>query len=115
MELRLENIVSALFWFKRYSTILNYVFVKKKTMDPRDVTLLYSLFAVIIHIGSGPNVGHYVSIVKSAGHWLLFDDEEIQLIEDQDIACCFGATNETLRFNPRYRIPNRVLVQKNPS
>jgi len=79
MELRLENI----------------------TMDSRDVTLLYSLFAVVIHIGSGPNVGHYVSIVKSAGHWLLFDDEEIQLIEDQDIACCFGATNETLRFNPR--------------
>jgi ubiquitin carboxyl-terminal hydrolase 12/46 len=32
----------------------------------------YSLFAVVVHVGSGPNHGHYVSLVKSHNHWLFF-------------------------------------------
>ena len=40
---------------------------------------MYDLFAIVIHIGSGPNQGHYVTIVKSHGRWLLYDDDNIEV------------------------------------
>nr|CAI5821466.1 unnamed protein product [Callosobruchus analis] len=40
---------------------------------------LYDLVAVVIHCGSGPNRGHYISIVKSHGFWLLFDDDQVDV------------------------------------
>lgn len=40
---------------------------------------LYDLVAVVIHCGSGPNRGHYISIVKSHGFWLLFDDDMVDV------------------------------------
>ena len=45
-----------------------------------DPDALYHLFAVVIHVGSGPNMGHYVSMVKSHEHWLLFDDEVVEVL-----------------------------------
>ena len=40
---------------------------------------MYDLIAVVIHCGSGPNRGHYISIVKSHGLWLLFDDDIVDV------------------------------------
>ena len=40
---------------------------------------MYDLFAVVVHCGSGPNRGHYISIVKSHGFWLLFDDDIVDV------------------------------------
>lgn len=40
---------------------------------------LYDLVAVVVHCGSGPNRGHYISIVKSHGFWLLFDDDIVDV------------------------------------
>lgn len=40
---------------------------------------MYDLMAVVIHCGSGPNRGHYISIVKSHGFWLLFDDDMVDV------------------------------------
>nr|CAD7597490.1 unnamed protein product [Timema genevievae] len=40
---------------------------------------MYDLVAVVIHCGSGPNRGHYISIVKSHGFWLLFDDDMVDV------------------------------------
>lgn len=40
---------------------------------------MYDLVAVVIHIGSTLNRGHYVSIVKSDGFWLLFDDDVVDV------------------------------------
>ncbi|KAI5630951.1 ubiquitin carboxyl-terminal hydrolase domain-containing protein [Phthorimaea operculella] len=42
---------------------------------------LYDLVAVVVHCGSGPNRGHYISIVKSHGFWLLFDDDMVDKID----------------------------------
>jgi ubiquitin carboxyl-terminal hydrolase 12/46 len=39
----------------------------------------YDLVAVVIHCGSGPNRGHYISIVKSHRFWLLFDDDMVDV------------------------------------
>lgn len=40
---------------------------------------MYNLVAVVIHCGSGPNRGHYISIVKSHDFWLLFDDDMVDV------------------------------------
>ncbi|KAL7119384.1 hypothetical protein ACP275_02G060100 [Erythranthe tilingii] len=54
----------------------------------------YSLFAVVVHIGSGPNHGHYVSLVKSHNHWLFFDDENVEIIDESAIQTFFGSAQE---------------------
>ncbi|KAK9815432.1 hypothetical protein WJX72_003636 [[Myrmecia] bisecta] len=55
---------------------------------------VYNLFGVVVHVGSGPNHGHYVSFVKSAGNWLFFDDENVELISEQMVQTAFGSTSE---------------------
>ncbi|VDP87914.1 unnamed protein product [Echinostoma caproni] len=44
-----------------------------------DQNWLYKLIAVVVHSGSGPNRGHYLTLVKSHGLWLLFDDEVVDV------------------------------------
>jgi ubiquitin C-terminal hydrolase len=36
---------------------------------------------VVVHVGSGPNHGHYVSLVKSHNQWLFSDDENVEMVE----------------------------------
>jgi len=55
----------------------------------------YRLFAVVVHVGSGPNHGHYISLVRSHQHWLLFDDESVDVIEEASIQSCFGSAVDT--------------------
>ncbi|GFQ85043.1 ubiquitin carboxyl-terminal hydrolase 46 [Trichonephila clavata] len=56
---------------------------------------LYDLVAVVIHCGSGPNRGHYISIVKSHGLWLLFDDDIVDKIDASAIEDFYGLTSDT--------------------
>ncbi|TIA72901.1 hypothetical protein E3P91_01753 [Wallemia ichthyophaga] len=51
---------------------------------------MYSLFAVIIHIGSGPHHGHYVSIIKSYDRWVLFDDDKVSIVDEHELSKFFG-------------------------
>ncbi|CAM9699129.1 unnamed protein product [Phaeothamnion confervicola] len=53
---------------------------------------LYRLFAVVVHIGRGPNHGHYVAVIKSRGKWLLFDDEIVELVDETVLRQCFGVS-----------------------
>jgi len=55
----------------------------------------YRLFAVIVHMGSGPNHGHYFALVRSHQHWLCFDDDSVDIIEESQIESCFGNAQET--------------------
>lgn len=32
-----------------------------------------------LYVSSGPNRGHYITIVKSHGFWLLFDDDIVEV------------------------------------
>lgn len=71
---------------------------------------MYDLIAVVVHCGSGPNRGHYITIVKSHGFWLLYDDDivevslperkcwythtlQLQEIEPHEIENYFGLTD----------------------
>ncbi|TIB74037.1 cysteine proteinase [Wallemia mellicola] len=51
---------------------------------------MYRLFAVIIHIGSGPHHGHYVSIIKSYDRWVLFDDDKVSVVDEHELSKFFG-------------------------
>ncbi|VDN40158.1 unnamed protein product [Dibothriocephalus latus] len=52
------------------------------------------MMAVVVHSGSGLNRGHYISLVKSDGIWLLFDDEFVDKIDPSTIRDFFGTTSE---------------------
>lgn len=60
------------------------------TNDSEDTDRLYSLFAIVVHIGSGLNHGHYIAVVKSGSQWLLFDDETVERIDEEDLSKFFG-------------------------
>lgn len=62
--------------------------------DAVDPDRLYDLVAVVVHCGSGPNRGHYISIVKSHGFWLLFDDDMVDKIDASAIEDFYGLTSD---------------------
>ncbi|RWS12220.1 ubiquitin carboxyl-terminal hydrolase 46-like isoform X1 [Dinothrombium tinctorium] len=66
-----------------------------KTSNSEGDDKLYDLVAVVIHCGSGPNRGHYISIVKSFGFWLLFDDDLVDKIDASAIEDFYGLTSDT--------------------
>lgn len=66
-----------------------------KTSNDENNDRLYDLVAVVIHCGSGPNRGHYISIVKSFGFWLLFDDDIVDKIDPSSIEDFYGLTTDT--------------------
>jgi len=68
----------------------------EQTESTSEAECLYDLFGIVIHVGSGPNHGHYVSIIKNHNNWLIFDDDGVQLIDEAGIHSCFGTTQETL-------------------
>ncbi|BES90270.1 Ubiquitin carboxyl-terminal hydrolase [Nesidiocoris tenuis] len=55
---------------------------------------MYNLVAVVVHCGSGPNRGHYISIVKSHDFWLLFDDDMVDKIDQSAIEDFYGLTSD---------------------
>ncbi|CAD5217825.1 unnamed protein product [Bursaphelenchus okinawaensis] len=54
---------------------------------------LYDLVAVVVHCGSTPNRGHYITLVKSQNYWLLFDDDIVDKIEESTIEDFFGLSD----------------------
>ncbi|VDD81499.1 unnamed protein product, partial [Mesocestoides corti] len=62
--------------------------------DATNPDQLYELMAVVVHSGSGLNRGHYISLVKSDGIWLLFDDEYVDKIDPANICDFFGTTSD---------------------
>lgn len=55
----------------------------------------YKLFAVVVHAGSGINHGHYVALVRSHSHWICFDDDVADLLDEQQLPSFFGTSLET--------------------
>lgn len=96
--------------------------LRNTTEECPDADELYSLFAVVVHVGSGPNhgahhfplafhacrqrhdtavngenvcyAGHYVSFVKSHSRWLFFDDECVEPISEAMVQTAFGSPQE---------------------
>ncbi|KAI8834495.1 hypothetical protein BC829DRAFT_365611 [Chytridium lagenaria] len=62
-------------------------------MTPVDSDRLYVLSSVIVHIGSGPHHGHYVAVVKSGNNWVLFDDDNVEIVEESELQRYYGDHN----------------------
>lgn len=63
---------------------------KERGSDSDDFTL-FELYALVVHIGGGPMHGHYVALCKTAAKlWLLFDDENVELVDDSYVMRFFG-------------------------
>ncbi|WVW86994.1 hypothetical protein I302_109050 [Kwoniella bestiolae CBS 10118] len=60
------------------------------TDDMENPDRLYELFSVVVHIGNGPHHGHYVTLVRSKGRWIMCDDENVEPINDDDLFRYFG-------------------------
>ncbi|KAJ8480555.1 hypothetical protein OPV22_024282 [Ensete ventricosum] len=80
--------------YKKLSYRVVFPMELKLTNTVEDAESEYSLFAVVVHVGSGPNHGHYVSLVKSHNHWLLFDDENVEMIDESTVQTFFGSSQE---------------------
>lgn len=83
LELRLFNTVNdnesaACIAISPWASIRNVVLFAQSD-DASNPDRMYDLIAVVIHCGTGPNRGHYISIVKSHGLWLLFDDDIVDV------------------------------------
>jgi len=62
---------------------------------------VYNLFAVVVHSGGSLNHGHYVSLVKSHGHWLIFDDDHVEPIPDVWVERTFGSPTQLSKNTDR--------------
>lgn len=70
--------------------------------DSEDPDRLYSLFAVVIHLGSGMSHGHYVALVKTNGRWLQFDDESVTPLNERFITQYYGASCDSTSTDTGY-------------
>ncbi|CAA2969514.1 ubiquitin carboxyl-terminal hydrolase 3-like [Olea europaea var. sylvestris] len=80
--------------YKKLSYRVVFPLELKLSNTMEDTDSEYSLFAVVVHVGSGPNHGHYVSLVKSHNHWLFFDDENVEMIDESAVQTFFGSAQE---------------------
>ncbi|KAK9690841.1 hypothetical protein RND81_09G157500 [Saponaria officinalis] len=80
--------------YKKLSYRVVFPLELKLTNTVEDADSEYSLFAVVIHVGTGPNHGHYVSLVKSHNHWLFFDDENVDIFDESAVQTFFGSAQE---------------------
>ncbi|QRW22220.1 ubiquitin carboxyl-terminal hydrolase [Rhizoctonia solani] len=58
--------------------------------DAEDPDRLYELFAIIVHVGSGPHHGHYITLAKQRGQWFAFDDDVVEPVQESAIPKYFG-------------------------
>ncbi len=72
LELRLFNVVRSLLNLLSLDSLM-------QSDDAVNGDRLYDLVAVVVHCGSTPNRGHYITVVKSHGFWLLFDDDIVDV------------------------------------
>ena len=65
--------------------------IQNTTDDAVEPDRLYELYAVLVHLGTTPYHGHYVSIIKTKDRgWLLFDDELVLPVDASYVRRYFG-------------------------
>ncbi|XP_065556232.1 ubiquitin carboxyl-terminal hydrolase 46-like [Artemia franciscana] len=92
--------------FKYMDTYSRHIKVSHRVVFPMELRLfntsddamnpdrLYDLISIVVHCGTGPNRGHYISIVKSHGIWLVFDDDIVDKIDSSAIEDFYGSNSD---------------------
>ncbi|KAL9940750.1 hypothetical protein V8E36_000238 [Tilletia maclaganii] len=90
--------------FKYEETVQKYIKLAYRVVFPMQLRLfntsdttanpdrLYTLFAIVVHIGAGMHHGHYIAIVRVGSRWVSFDDDTVETLDEMDIARYFGDT-----------------------
>ena len=52
----------------------------------------FSLRAVVAHMGLSPDQGHYVTYAKHKKKWFMFDDDVVQVVEEDAIMALAGGS-----------------------
>ncbi|EDO19560.1 hypothetical protein Kpol_1018p93 [Vanderwaltozyma polyspora DSM 70294] len=66
----------------------------RSTFD-RSISKKYELSGIIIHLGAGPQHGHYVAMCKTEKFgWLLYDDETVEAVLEKDVLRHVGDSND---------------------
>ena len=84
--------------FRRY-TKLNYRVAfpgqlrLENTLEEFDENL-YELCSIIVHLGPGFQYGHYMAFVKIEQHWIRFDDDYIERVDEAMIQYIFGSPRD---------------------
>jgi ubiquitin carboxyl-terminal hydrolase 12/46 len=71
----------------------------------------YRLSAVVVHMGSRPNQGHYLAVIHSHDLWLLFDDEKVNTIDEEAIATCFGVSHDAMTNTETVSVATELRYQ----
>jgi ubiquitin carboxyl-terminal hydrolase 12/46 len=85
----------------------NQLRLPNRTRDCPD--WMYDLFAVVIHVGQGVQYGHYVVVVKSHGHWIKFDDDLVDRVDERLIHSIFGSSQDTPQSPCGYLLFYRLI------
>ena len=56
---------------------------------------MYTLFAVVVHKGCGPNMGHYECNTLCRGQWANFDDELVTPLSEASLSQLYGVESNT--------------------
>lgn len=57
----------------------------------KDAYKKYELSSVVVHIGSGPQYGHYISLCKNGKFgWLMYDDEIVEAVDESTVLTFIG-------------------------
>ncbi|KAG0485168.1 hypothetical protein HPP92_009247 [Vanilla planifolia] len=80
--------------YKKLSYRVVFPLELKLSNNAENAEAEYSLFAVVVHVGSGPNHGHYISLVKSHNLWFLIDDENVDTVDESTLQTFFGSAQE---------------------
>lgn len=64
-----------------------------QTDDAAEPDRIYDLVAAVVHVGTQPSRGHYISVVRANGHWLLFDDDNVSEVPESELESFFGHTD----------------------
>uniref|UniRef100_A0A0N4ZYF5 Ubiquitin carboxyl-terminal hydrolase n=1 Tax=Parastrongyloides trichosuri TaxID=131310 RepID=A0A0N4ZYF5_PARTI len=67
--------------------------------DATNAYRIYDLVSVVVHCGSTPNRGHYITLVKSQNFWLLFDDDIVDKIDESNLEDFFGLSDSNVQKN----------------
>jgi ubiquitin C-terminal hydrolase len=57
-----------------YDICLDFLLKNKENYDKN---CTYALSAIVVHVGTGNEYGHYFSIVKVSEKWVKFDDDVV--------------------------------------
>eukprot|EP01080_Neovahlkampfia_damariscottae_P001572 gene1572-12697_t len=80
--------------FKKISDRVTFPFELKIDNVIENENIKFELFAIVIHIGSSPNYGHYKALIKTNGNWFDFDDTRVTLVDEKYVQSFFGFPQE---------------------